>query len=172
MAAHQAAPSLGFSRQEHWSGLPFPSPMHESEKWKWSCSVVSNSLQPHRLQPTKLLHPCDFPGKRLGVGCHCLLQKVAQSCPILYNPMDYTLHGILQGRILEWVDFPFSRGSSQPRDQTQVSHIAGGFLTSWATREAQENLVGSLCLLHRCSQPRNQTRICIASGFFTSVNMF
>ena len=40
-AAHQAPLSLGFSRQEHWSGLPFPSPMHESEKWKWSCSVVS-----------------------------------------------------------------------------------------------------------------------------------
>ena len=38
-AANQAPPSLGFSRQEHWSGLPFPSPMHESEKWKWSCSV-------------------------------------------------------------------------------------------------------------------------------------
>ena len=43
MAAHQAPPSLGFSRQEHWSGLPFPSPMHEREKWKWSCSVVSDS---------------------------------------------------------------------------------------------------------------------------------
>ena len=42
-AAHQAPPSLGFSRQEYWSGLPFPSPMHESEKWKWSCSVVSDS---------------------------------------------------------------------------------------------------------------------------------
>jgi len=42
-AAHQASPSLGFSRQEHWSGLPFPSPMHESEKWKWSRSVVSDS---------------------------------------------------------------------------------------------------------------------------------
>ena len=42
-AAHQVPPSLGFSRQEHWSGLPFPSPMHESEKWKWSHSVVSNS---------------------------------------------------------------------------------------------------------------------------------
>ena len=42
-AAHQAPPSLGFSRQEHWSGLPFPSPMHESEKWKGSRSVVSNS---------------------------------------------------------------------------------------------------------------------------------
>ena len=43
-AAHQAPPSLGFSRQEHWSGLPFPSPMHESEKWKWSRSVVCRSL--------------------------------------------------------------------------------------------------------------------------------
>ena len=42
-AAHQAPPSPGFSRQEHWSGLPFPSPVHESEKWKWSHSVVSNS---------------------------------------------------------------------------------------------------------------------------------
>ena len=41
--AHQAPPSLGFSRQEHWSGLPFPSPIHESEKWKWSLSVVSDS---------------------------------------------------------------------------------------------------------------------------------
>ena len=43
MAAHQAPPSLGFSRQEHWSGLPFPSPMHENKKWKWSHSVVSDS---------------------------------------------------------------------------------------------------------------------------------
>ena len=49
MAAHQAPPSLGFSRQEHWSGLPFPSPMHESEKWKWSRSVVSDSWRPHGL---------------------------------------------------------------------------------------------------------------------------
>ena len=52
--------------------------------------------------------------------------------------MNYTVHEILQARILEWVAFPFSRGSSQPRDQTQVSHIAGGFFTSWATREAQQ----------------------------------
>ena len=64
--------------------------------------------------------------------------KVAHLCPTLCDPMDYTVHGILQARILEWVAFPFSRGSSQPRDQTQVSHIAGGFFTSWATREAQE----------------------------------
>ena len=62
--------------------------------------------------------------------------KVTQSCPTLSNPMDYTVHGILQARILEWVAFPFSRGSSQPRDWTQVSCIAGEFFTSWATRKA------------------------------------
>ena len=50
--------------------------------------------------------------------------KVSQSCPILWDPMDYTVHGILQARILEWIAFPFSRGSSQLRDQSQVSHIA------------------------------------------------
>ena len=54
----------------------------------------------------------------------------------LYDPMAYTVHGILQVRILEWVAFPFSRGSSQSRDQTQVSHSAGRLFTSWATREA------------------------------------
>ena len=75
-AAHQAPPSLGFSRQEPWSGLPLPSPMHESEKWKWSCSVVSDSFQPHGLQPTRLLHPRDSPGKSTGVGCHCLLHTL------------------------------------------------------------------------------------------------
>ena len=64
--------------------------------------------------------------------------KVAQLCPTLCDPMDYTVHEILQDRILEWVAFPFSKGSSQPRDRTQVSRIAGGFSTSWATREAQE----------------------------------
>ena len=73
MAAHQAPPSLGFSRQEHWSGLPFPSPMHEHEKRKWSCSVVSDSLWPHGLQSTGLLCPWDFPGKSTGVGHQCLL---------------------------------------------------------------------------------------------------
>ena len=66
----------------------------------------------------------------------------AQSCLTLCDPMDYTVHVILQARILEWVAFPFSRGSSQLRDQTQVSRIAGGFFTSWATREAQEYCSG------------------------------
>ena len=60
--------------------------------------------------------------------------KVAQLCLTLCNPMDYSLpgcsaHGILQARILEWETVPLSRGSSHPKDQTQVSHIAGGFFT-------------------------------------------
>ena len=74
-AAHQAPLSLGFSRQEHWSGLPFPFPTHESEKWKWSRSVLSDSSRPHGLHPTRLLHPWDFPGKSTGVGCQCLLRQ-------------------------------------------------------------------------------------------------
>ena len=56
--------------------------------------------------------------------------QVVQSCLTLYNPMDYSVHRILQARILEWIALPFSRGSSQPRDQTHVSRIAGGFFTS------------------------------------------
>ena len=56
--------------------------------------------------------------------------KVAQSWPTLCDPKDYIVHGILQTRILEWVAFPFSRGCSQSRDPTQVSHIKGGFFTS------------------------------------------
>ena len=67
--------------------------------------------------------------------------KVVQSCLTLLT--HYIVHGILQARILEWV-VPFPRGSPQPRDQTQVSPIAGEFFTSWATREAKE---ASLSLL-------------------------
>ena len=76
MAAHQAPLSLGFPRQEHWSGLPFPSPMQESEKWKWSRSVVSDPQWPHELQPSRLLRPLDFLGKSTGAGCHCLLRDL------------------------------------------------------------------------------------------------
>jgi len=72
----------------------------------------------------------------------CEWVKVAQSCSTLCDPMDCFLpvssvHGILQARLLEWVAISFSRGSSQPRDQTQVSCIAGGFFTVWTTREVK-----------------------------------
>ena len=62
---------------------------------------------------------------------------VAQSRLTLCDPMNYTVHGILQAGILEWVAIPFSKGSSQLRDGTQVSGTAGRFFTSWAIREAQ-----------------------------------
>ena len=80
-AVHHAPPSLGFSRQEHWNGLPFPSPMHESEKWKWSHSVAT----PWTAAP-RFLHPWDFPGKSTGVGCHCLLRcLLLGNCLYLWN---------------------------------------------------------------------------------------
>ena len=96
--------------------------------------------------------------------------KVVQSCLTLCDPMDYTVHGILQARILEWVAFPFSRGSSQPRDQSQVScicrqilhqlsHQGSPRIPEWVAHPFSS---GS-------SQPRNQTRVsCIADGFFTN----
>ena len=64
--------------------------------------------------------------------------KVTHLCTALCDPVDYTFHGIFQAGILEWVTLPFSKGSCQPRDQTQVSHIVGGFFTSWVTMAAQE----------------------------------
>ena len=85
MAVHQAPPSLGFSRQEHWSGVPFPSPMRESE------SEVAFPSPMHESE-----------------------SEVAQWCPTLRDPMDCNLpsssiHGISQARVLEWVAIAFSR---------------------------------------------------------------
>ena len=86
-------------------------------------SVLSDSVQPHRRQPTRLPCPWDSPGKNTGVGCPFLLQcvkvksesEVAQSCPTLCDPMDCSppgssIHGILQARVLEWVASAFSAG--------------------------------------------------------------
>ena len=72
--------------------------------------------------------------------------EVAQSCPTLCNPVNCSLpgssvHRIFQARVLEWVVLSFSRGSSQPRDQTWVPHIAGRRFTIWATREAKSDWI-------------------------------
>ena len=104
-AAYQAPPSMGFSRQEYWSGVPSPS----------------------------------------------LESEVTQLYPILYNPVDcnlpgFPVHGIFQARVPEWVAFSFSRGSSQPRDQTQISHITGRCFTLWATREAWSRMDTCICI--------------------------
>ena len=69
-------------------------------------------------------------------GCHSVVKEKGK-CESRSVMSDSTIHGILQARILEWVAFPFSRGSCQPRDWIQFSCIAGRFFTSWATREAQ-----------------------------------
>ena len=95
--------------------------------------------------------------------------KVAELCLTLCDPMIYTVHGILQTKILEWVAFLFSRGSSQPRDWTQVSCIAGG-LYQLSHKDSPRILewVG-YSFTRRSSQPRNRTRVsCIAGGFFTN----
>ena len=97
-------------------------------------SVVSDSLRPHRLQPTRLLCPWDSPGKNTGAGCHFLLQcmkvesesEVAQSCPTLGDPMDCSLpgssvHGIFQARVLEWGAIAFSRKQYMQRPKIRVS---------------------------------------------------
>ena len=106
-------------------------------------------MWPHRRQPTRLRRPWDSQGKNTGVGWYFLLQcrkvksesEVAQSCLTLRDPIDSSppgssVHGIFQARVLERGAIAFSRGSSQPRDGTRVSHIAGRRVTLWASREA------------------------------------
>ena len=75
--------------------------------------------------------------------------QVTQLCLTLCDASDYRVHGILQARILEWVAFPFSRGSSKLRAWTQVSRIAGGFFTYWAKGKPKNTGMGSLYHLQR-----------------------
>ena len=103
--SHQGPPSLGFSRQEHWSGLPFPSQMHESEKWKWSRSVVSDLSLPHRLQPTRLLRPWDSPGWKIWSGVP--LPSPLTALPAGYSSVPFPLLGtlsLLRERLLYFWD--------------------------------------------------------------------
>ena len=92
---------------------------------------MSNSVRPHRRQPTRLLLPWDSPGKNTGVGCHFLLQcmkvksesEVAQSCPTLSDPLDCSapgssVHGIFQARVLEWGAIAFFRFHGRGRAKT------------------------------------------------------
>ena len=80
--------------------------------------------------------------------------KVTQSCLTLCDPMDCVVHGIFQARILEWVAYPFSRGSSQHRDWGQVSHIAGGFFTSWAFTRGEGDVNFQRCYKQSISKKK------------------
>ena len=139
-------PLLPYSHPQHNSGdssLPLG---RRAQVWPWPQALPSATFPGSFALSASLL--CSGPRNlllslprtySLLSSTPCIIKvKVTRLCPTLCDPLDYTVHGILQARILEWVAFPFSRGSSQPRGQTQVSRIAGGFFTSWATREAQE----------------------------------
>ena len=122
--ACQSPLSMEFPRQEYWSGLP--------------CPPTGDLTNPGIELPS--LMSLALAGRFFTSSTICKAQEsvwkwkwVTQSCLTLCNPTDCIVHGVLQARILEWVALPFSRGSSQPRDPTQVSCIAGGFFTSWAT---------------------------------------
>ena len=108
-----------------WVAMPAP----RGSSWPWHLTRVSYVSSIGR---QILYHWCHLEAQNNVFCC-----SVTQLCLTLCDSMDYTVYGILQARILEWVAIPFSSGSSQPRGRTQVSHIAGGFFTSWATREAQ-----------------------------------
>ena len=112
--ARQAPLSMGFSRQEYWSGLPFPSP---GDLLDPGIEPRSPSLQADSLPPEPAGKPKIHESESRSV--------VSKSL----QPYGCTVHGILQARKLQWVAFPFSRGSSKPRVQTQVSCIAGGAFT-------------------------------------------
>ena len=107
---------------------------------------MSDSVQPHRWQPTRLLRPWDSPGKNTGVGCHFLLQcmkvkidsEVAQSCPTFSDPMDYSLpgssvYGILQARVLEWGAIAFSNCIVHrvAKSQTRLSNFHFHLYSCW-----------------------------------------
>ena len=98
---------------------------------------MSDSVRPHRWQPTRHHHPWNSPGKNTGVGCHFLLQcmkvksesEVAQLCPTLSDPMDYSLpgsslHGIFQARVLEWGAIAFSHWNKWRASNTKSTQTA------------------------------------------------
>ena len=109
-AAHQASPSLGFSRQEHWSGLPFPSPMRESEKWKWSRSVVSDSSDPMDCSPPGSSVHGIFQAKVLEWGA------IAFSDTCIYSPSNS--EGVV---LINWSTL--TSRSSVPRISTVITWV-------------------------------------------------
>ena len=122
--ALQTPLSLGFSRWEYWSTLPFYS---------------LGDLPDPETAPKTLMSPA-LAGwfSTTGATTNYNTVWVSESHSVMSNSL--WSHGILQARILEWVAVPFSSRSSQPRDWTQVSCIAGRFFTSWATREAHSTI--------------------------------
>ena len=131
--------------------------------------IINILYWPYHLYFINSTLPCSMKTSQYVKECTAVKVKVAQSSPTFCNPMHYAVHGILQARILEWVAFPFSRGSPQRRDRTQVSRVAGGFFTSWA-KESQRILEWvTYPFSSGSSWPWSRTGVtCIAGGFFTN----
>ena len=117
---------------------------------------MSDSVRPHRWQPTRLRCPWDSPGKSTGVGCHFLLQcvkvksesEVAQSCPTLHYPMDCSLpgssvHGIFQARVLEWGAIAFSPGGASGKESVCQRRPKTGGFDSWRRVDLPEKEMGT-----------------------------
>ena len=118
-------------RQAHHTAIPGVAKSH----WTRTTGRIPHALGQLSSEATTNEPACP---RACALQQKCGEVKVALSCPTIWDPMDCTVRGIFQARMLEWVAFPFSMGSSQFRDRTQVSHVAGGFFTSWAKREDLE----------------------------------
>ena len=136
IVAHQALLSMGFSRQEYWSELSCPPPGDLPDPVIEPESLMSSALA-DRFFTTSTVK------KEVKV-------KVTQSCLTLCDPMDYTVHGISPGQNTGVGNLSLLQRSSQPRDQTQVSRIAGGFFTSRATGKP-------MLICTPMSKPHNKT---------------
>ena len=140
---NRKSPELGVSRPEFSTQLSLLSQLWGRYESPWVCFLIHRQV----ILENKWISTCNVVGTKIGnkaasspekkdirptvtAGSYCGESEVTQSCPTLCNPVDYRVYGILQARILELVAFPFFRGSSQSRNQTQVLRIAGGVFTS------------------------------------------
>ena len=127
--ACQAPLTMEIFRQEYWNGLPFPTPGDLPNPGIKPTSVADSLLMCHLQCPRKVGKKHKKPMKDC-LSAHCEWSEVAQLYPLFCNPMDcslpgFSVHGIFQARVLEWVAISFSRGSSRLGDWTQVSHVTG-----------------------------------------------
>ena len=126
------------------TGLREPSLEHLQPSWEWGSGSFSFRYSQGSLPAWAIMQdrvptatPCGLEKQQQALSIlNMEVKSKSLSCVQLWETIVYTVHGILQTRTLEWVAFPFSRGSSRPKDRTQVSCIAGRFFTSWATRKA------------------------------------
>ena len=124
--------------------------MHESEKWKWSCSVVSDSSRPHGLQPTRLLCPWNFPGKSTGVGCHHLLCLILLGKQILRSSKNWVVMSAIIAIPFRIQNLPdkqketyFTEWSNTSRYETLNLHIGSKqmFVFTFLPNEAESTLL-------------------------------